>query len=209
MTGGNNPNIAMATSLSADNLTQATLRTLPIVTTWCSGNRHPAGVGVVSVRSPVFIRVKLLSCLLALLTCVQPAIALDCPCHCNRMAVCGPTDECLSGSCGGHDGCQFHEAHCGVSVNTDWALEVSLLTGIIGFRPCQCPSNCDCHLRHAAPRGTPHMPRPRVANQQPAADIAIAVPPNVVHEVRKGMAVQPLSASSGASSCAVLCRFTI
>jgi len=179
------------------------------VTTRRSGNRNTASVGVDSVRSPVLIRVKLLSCLLALLTGVQPALALDCPCHCNRVAACRPSDECLPGSCGGHDGCQCHEAHCGVSEVGDCAHDATLLTGIIGFRPCQCPSDCDCHLRHAPQRGTPQTPSPRIAKQQPTADITIAVPPNVVHAASTRIAARLHRGSSGASSCAVLCRFTI
>lgn len=168
------------------------------------------------MRSRAVIGAKLLSCVLALLAAIQPAAALDCACACN----CGAErlelkseqaeeEHCpCGGACCSDDRCQ---SNCDDGMRNS-AESIDWITAL-GLRPCQCPRDCDCHLRHSPPSGLLPVGKLRVAKQHIASTIAIHSNwPRADQSI--GAALDRLEyrqhlVVDAPSSCAVLCRFTI
>lgn len=155
-------------------------------------------------------------CLLALLTPVQPAVALHCfccagvagpvkqhrGCHCcaDGYAVESKSSEslCSEGACG----CQGHHEK-----------QRAPSTRASGFAPCRCPQDCSCHLRHgtdvavlrssttATQKGAPCLRSPACPNiyeSYPISQLAVDFQQNYSRQEVSALAL-----------CAALCRFLI
>jgi hypothetical protein len=164
-------------------------------------------------------RGKLLSCVLALLAAFQPVAAMDCACACNCRSISDDAtcaaehdhDHCCGKDCGdacGHQHCRENQCSEGAMQEPNGAVDWATTLGLC---PCQCPRECDCHLRHsiviALARKTDH------SVQREHGSMAIAERPTLPvlrpSSVVSGPAanLSALSDTSALSLCAELCRF--
>jgi hypothetical protein len=98
---------------------------------------------------------KLLLWLLAFFVPAQPVLAIDCPCNCRmrQFVSRGQTMACTascshsdhgSASCPSHCAGASHEHRVGGKTTEPRLARWSAA----GYRPCQCPDLCFCHVRH-------------------------------------------------------------
>lgn len=166
--------------------------------------------GADEVRPGMVIWTSLVNCMLILSVSAQPILSQYCPCQCSIAK--GKGKECdKSRSC--RKSAASKKCTCS-RVNASRSPRKlvhrrDVCTLLRHFRPCECPSECACHLRHAqlpvAPQLTDVEETPQhdnfdgilVPSCHPAAPVIAC---STVH-------LQP--PRSAATLCAVLCRFTI
>lgn len=152
---------------------------------------------------------KLLSWVLVLLAPLQPVLALDCSCSCKTDAKCAEKACKHEGATPAKTGRCGH-SHRHVVKKSERPAKETRLACIPGCRPCHCPSDCDCHLRHAN-----HLGSTTRAATRPAKDVAkIPLPPVTIQSdtANRGIALCPVWYSatretSALATCALLCRF--
>ncbi len=166
--------------------------------------------GVSDVRPWTLVWAKLVNCVLALAVSAQPILAQHCPCQCANVTTSEIAPECDDPNCCPHasDHCH-HGSLKSCAPHDNEGAEKTDGVVLFGMCPCGCPSDCDCHLRHAPIPAAPQGAVVRVAKQltDVARLTALAgnhVAPRVYHN-----AFENVSRRSSATLCAVLCRFTI
>lgn len=119
------------------------------------------------MNSVARLSTKALIWLLAAMVPVQPVLSLDCSCHCQ------PHAECRHDQCQQFDGHAHAHRHCHAAHEDDGTLancegscveeQSSSSWGLdwTGIRPCQCPRDCDCQLRHEVCEGIPNASKDR------------------------------------------------
>jgi hypothetical protein len=153
---------------------------------------------------------KLVNCVLALAVSVQPILAQHCPCQCAKATTCEIAQECGAPNCCSHtsDPCDHHDSHaCPPDATEVGASKCASMT--LGLCPCGCPSDCDCHLRHAPTPATPHKTEVRVAQQHHEATGFQMFGSRTVTPQIACYTIEIGPPRSKATLCAVLCRFTI
>jgi len=156
---------------------------------------------------------KVLSCLLTLLATVQPTFVSLCLCPCRdcesslSQESCDCEKHCLHSdeACDDCPSCTHcQDSQLGEASSKSWCL---------GLLPCDCPKECDCHLRHSTPNGSEPTAGPRVTKQQTAASYYCASnwpkPNGLLATFLNRPECGIHLALDAPSSCEVLCRFTI
>ncbi len=150
---------------------------------------------------------------LALLALVQPALSSDCSCACNSHREGTPACDVTEASHCHQEGaaCCHHDhkdrnpdANCGNA-------EGCSLLALIDFYPCQCPSDCDCQLRHCSAKSAVVRPKTLDRAWRPLKLFADGPyftraprPQGLPGNSRQFVGKRPVSAPS---VCAELCRF--
>jgi hypothetical protein len=158
----------------------------------------------------------LLACLLAGLAALQPACPAICCCPCRQSLADASRPDQSCRECDDH----CHHAHdhgpdgSGTGhVPSQERNSFATLDWFLGARHCTCPSDCDCHLRHASDSGFLAASKVRVAKQQIASSIALYSAWPRVRQLAgptlNRVECRSNFAPDGPSCCAVLCRFTI
>jgi hypothetical protein len=160
---------------------------------------------------------KLLVWVLALLAPLQPILALDCSCCCKvaSSAIKQGTCQRAEGHCKEHASCDHRHTERPLSetaVENDRGTASSLGADppLPGCRPCNCPQDCNCHVRHATRIGilTTHVARiGKDACGVPLGQITLGLllP---LYEQRANARPHHFSRETSALAvCALLCRF--
>ncbi len=160
---------------------------------------------------------KVLVWVLVLLAPVQPVLALDCLCVCN-LASNGVAQEKRQKrehnsdeqtSCCHHHKCRISAATAVENKHNTASTHVAA-PPLPGCRPCDCPQDCNCHLRHATRLGILASTVTRVSKDLcgvPLGNVALCLPLSV-HEERTDASPHNFSRETSALAvCALLCRF--
>jgi hypothetical protein len=158
---------------------------------------------------------RVLSCMLALLAALQPALAGQCFCPCKQDRSRDCAAQCTSD-------CQKCSCHCETDLRgcTDEApcrgndpTESFSISWLLIQHPCQCPVDCECHLRHSPTIHSPPNTGLRLAKQQlDKSDACMPGWPDRNGKLPAGLNWVEFGiriALRAPTSCAVLCRFTI
>lgn len=155
---------------------------------------------------------KLLRWALALIALIQPLTTPLCACECQEVV---SAEE--PGSCE-HEHSDHQEDSCSsLDCHEDGVADAQYEQGlsncyqeVCGFGPCHCPPACQCQLRHAQ-----QVIHSEASTRSPTSDVAILAPTG------NGLVDKPRTQTrmcsfldqrlflSGASCCALLCRFVI
>lgn len=153
--------------------------------------------------------------LLAALVAAHPAFSLDCSCQCGDAQAGSCHEECGEHGAHAHRNCDASASCCHVdldcqhsSVDVPWDCSRLLSLGI---RPCHCPDDCNCQLRHEV----------RIGIVSPAKGANVGKPAaipqqrSVADGARKSVAAakplctrNPPQKRTALEICAHLCRFT-
>jgi hypothetical protein len=158
---------------------------------------------------------RLLSCVLALLAALQPALAGHCFCPCQQDCTSCCAAEC---SCDCEEHCSHCESEChqctsGEPCEGDRTTEDFSTSWFRILHPCECPADCDCHLRHSQPLSSAPNAGPRIDKQlSETSDAWVPDWPKGSDSSTAGLNRPDCGihlALDAPASCAVLCRFTI
>lgn len=158
---------------------------------------------------------KLLTYLLAWLAALQPACSVVCLCPCREKGAVATQIEQPCRDCDDH--CHHSHEQCsgGLGSNSTPTEESPLLFAgwCFGLHACNCPSDCDCHLRHSSQSGVVSATKLRVPKQQVSSWIVVCPDwprsNQLVGAAPNYLAYRSHVILDAPSSCAVLCRFTI
>jgi len=160
---------------------------------------------------------KLLVWVLALLAPVQPVLALDCSCLCKLTSSGLDQEKCQKPNLHSneHTNCCHHQSKrtsAATAVENDRGLASTQFAAPRhpGCRPCNCPDDCNCHLRHATRIGILATLVTRVSKDLcgvPLGQVMLSLllP---LHEQRADARPHNFSREiSALAVCALLCRF--
>jgi len=156
-----------------------------------------------------------LVCVLALLASVQPILTLGCQCTCKLPASSIENDESSASDCGARCGgkCQCHQARSTASTKADEdAANRATVLGdwLPDCRPCSCPKDCNCHLRHLTRLGISPASRAQINKDLDGAalpPVARSFPPALDSIAIDGRQLDFPRETSALAVCARLCRF--
>src|SRR5687768_11890436 len=89
--------------------------------------------------------------MLSFVASLQPLLASECNCPCRARRVARPNDESAKRTLPETRACCGQ--HCGRSADSkrnNNRCPTNALAKLIGFSPCDCPSDCECQGRHWA-----------------------------------------------------------
>ena len=160
---------------------------------------------------------KMLVWVLALLAPLQPVLALDCSCLC-KLAYNG----CDQKKCqkpehhsNEHTSCCHHHSNRtspATAVEDDHGKTSKHFadTRLPGCRPCNCPQDCNCHLRHATRIGILTTPVTRIGKDLcgvPLEQITLGLPLPIHEQLADAYPQNFCRETSALAVCALLCRF--
>ncbi len=156
---------------------------------------------------------------LVLLAPVQPVLALDCSCICKLAGNRFDQEECQKPECHSHEhtnGCHHHKNRTSTATATENEHNTAPTHVADSPRPpcrtCDCPQDCNCHLRHATRIGILATSVTRVNKDLcgvPLANVDLC-PLLSVHEERTDARPHNFFRETSALAvCALLCRFAI
>jgi hypothetical protein len=161
---------------------------------------------------------KLVIWLLAGTIPAQPVLSLDCACHCHTCDVAECCDSTPGSACpsrgerGSHS-CDSHHRKSNATNSsglTASQTHASVTVLALGLRPCQCPADCDCHLKHEARAAV--VESTKVKLDLTLATICFATPALALPGTDSSLACRGSrcapSERSALEICAHLCRFT-
>jgi hypothetical protein len=160
---------------------------------------------------------KVLVWVLVLLAPVQPILALDCLCLCKLASNDADQEKCQKTELRSNE----HASCCHRCSNRASAATAVENGGGIAFTrvaerrlpgcpPCDCPQDCNCHLRHATRIGILPTPVTRVSNDLcgiPLGNVALCLPLPVYEERTDARPHNFFRETSALAVCALLCRF--
>ena len=154
---------------------------------------------------------------LVLLAPMQPVLALDCSCCCKIASKATKQRSCQRAECHcqentscGHREVEQPPAAATAQNDHDQTAAIAAERRFSGCRPCNCPQDCGCHLRHATRIGILSAPAARITKDLCSVPVGYASlrftllirehltdasPRNFCREI------------SALAVCALLCRF--
>lgn len=161
---------------------------------------------------------KLVIWLLAGAIPAQPVLSLDCACSCHTCDVAECCDSTPGVACPSHEERGSHS--CGkhhrksnatnTSGTTATQTQKSVTVFALGFRPCQCPADCDCQLKHEARAAVVESTKVKIdltLAKMCFATLALGLPGTDSSSACRGSRCAP-SERTALETCAHLCRFT-
>lgn len=156
---------------------------------------------------------------LVLLAPVQPVLALECSCVCKLAGSSLCQETCQEPENHSHEGtgcCHHHKnktvATTAVEKDHNTASTHVADPPLSGCQPCNCPQDCNCHLRHATRIGILATSVTRVSKDLcgiPLGNVDLC-PLLSVHEERTDARPHNFFRETSALAvCALLCRFAI
>ena len=160
---------------------------------------------------------KALVWVLVLLAPVQPVLALDCTCCCKIESSVIKQPSCQQAVCNHHEHASCNHRHAEqppaapAVQNTDDLTSAQIAERrFSGCRPCNCPQDCGCHLRHATRLGILSVPAARVNKDLcgvPVGHVSLFVSLPIQEQRTDTHPKNFCRETSALAICALLCRF--